>query len=636
MALSEKYKILIFLHLLTINLLNDLRFLKRILDNPKKITKGLKIFFTKGPIIFFGFVKSNRFAANKLTEINNQYQIWLQNNWPTKKLLSEQRNIQKNFSYRPKISIITPVYNPDKKWLKACIESVRNQTYDNWELCLADDKSTKIYVKEVLNNLQKLDKRIKVVYRSENGHISKASNSALKIATGEYVALLDHDDDLAPHALYEIVKTLNKNNKIDFLYSDEDKVELNNRHVEPFFKPDWSPDMFLSTNYLCHLCVIRKKIVDEVGGFRVGYEGSQDYDLFLRVTEKTQNIYHVPNILYSWRKVPGSTAAVYSVKNYCNQASINSLNDAIARRKLNATVENGLVEGTFRIKYKIIGKPFISIIIPTKDKIYYLKSCIKSILTKSTYVNYEIIIIDTGSIEGKTIKYYQTLKKNKKIKFLHWSENFNYSSVNNFAVQKAKGEYVLLLNNDTEIITPSWIESMLEHAQRKNIGAVGVKLLYPNKNIQHAGVIVGSGGVANHASFSLSDNTFQTFPVSNSKDIIRNFSAVTAACLLISKEKYLSVEGLDDKFRIAFNDVDFCLKLGKKGYFNIYTPFAKLYHHESISVGKPQNGTRNMKEFHQEVKMMQDKWVDIIENDPYYNKNLSLKGKTFDINIYPL
>lgn len=631
-SINDLYKVL--------NQIRSAKFFKlwqiycRFKKKPSLITKALKILFKYGFKEFKYRLSNYEQFEVHIADINTQYKIWLKANWPTKKTLKQQTVLQKEFKYRPKISIITPVYNPDKEWLESCINSVLNQTYDNWEFCLADDCSTKPHVKEILEHFSKLDPRIKVVYRPQNGHISNASNSALEIATGEFVALLDHDDDLSPQALFKIVEILNKNPKLDFIYTDEDKVEINGQHVDPFFKPDWSPDMLMSLNYICHLAVIRKKIIDQIKGFRVGYEGSQDYDLFLRIIDKTQNIYHLPEILYSWRKIPGSTATTYSVKNYCNQASINSLNDALKRKKIKGSVENGLVEGTFRVKYDLGKEPLVSIIIPTKDKVAYLKRCLDSIFEKTTYKNYEILIVDTNSVERETYDYYKELQKNKKIKFLHWKEKFNYSAVNNFGAKSAKGDYLLLLNNDTEVIAPEWIESMLEHAQRPNIGAVGAKLLYPNNRIQHAGVLLGVGGVANHAMLNYPDNLVQAFPVSNSKDIVRNFSAVTAACLMISKAKYFEVKGLDEKFRIAFNDIDFCLKLSKQGYFNVYTPYVKLYHHESISVGKPSDGTRDLTEFDIEMEMLIKKWTNLIKNDPFYNKNLSLRNESFEINLY--
>jgi len=599
--------------------------------NPNLVFKAAKILFNEGPDGIKNKFKAKESRNNTLLSINDQYQIWFQKNYPNKENLQKQKKIQKNFKYRPLISIITPVYNPDEKWLRSCIESVLKQSYDNWELCLADDCSTKPHVKKVLNEYSKKDKRIKVIFRSKNGHISRASNSALKLATGEFIALLDHDDDLAPHALFKVVETLNNNKIIDFIYSDEDKVELNGQHVDPFFKPDWSPDMFLSTNYICHLSVIKKSIVDQVGGFRVGYEGSQDYDLFLRITEQTNNIFHIPTILYSWRKTNKSTASEYSIKGYANQASTTAIYDSFKRRGLQGTVKNGLLEGSFRVRYKILNKPLVSIIVPTKDKVDYLNRCIQSILDKTTYQNYEILIIDTGSKEKNTLLYYKKLKSINKIKIINWNPPFNYSAVNNFGVDHSKGEYVLLLNNDTEIITPDWIESMLEHAQRKNVGAVGIKLLYPNNRIQHAGIIIGLGGVAGHVQKMSEDLHY--IPLLWNKDLIRNYSAVTAACLMIKKTKYLEVRGLDTKYRIAFNDVDFNLKLIKRGYYNLYTPYAKLYHHESISVGTPQQGNRCLEEFQKEIILMENKWKTHSYVDPYYNINLTLDKEDYSLRI---
>jgi len=388
----------------------------------------------------------------------------------------------------------------------------------------------------------------------------------------------------------------------------------------------------MSTNYLCHFTLARKKIIDLVGGFRKGYEGSQDYDLFLRITEKTQNIVHIPDILYSWRKIPGSTAAVYSDKGYALKTSIQSLKDALNRRKIKGTVSEGLFLGSFRVKYDIIDNPLISIIIPTKDKRGYIERCISSILSKTTYDNYEIIIVDTGSTVQDTLEYYETIKNNSKIKFVYWKKPFNYSSVNNFGVQHAKGEYILLLNNDTEIISNNWIEGMLEHAQREEIGAVGVKLLYPDNRVQHVGVILGVGGptkeesIANHA-MKMFSNDIVGIPYT--KDIIRNYSAVTAACLMVKREKFEKVGGFEEKLRIAFNDVDLCLKLGTEGFFNLYTPYVELYHHESVSVGTPNDGNRDMKEFGKEVEFMKKKWGKIIGTDPFYNKNLTWRNSSY-------
>lgn len=575
------------------------------------------------------------FKSNLIDKFNKSYTKWLSKNTLTSKTIGRQIELQKKFNKKPKISIITPVYNTDPMWLESCINSVLKQTYSNWELCLADDKSTQENTIETLRKLAKKDKRIKVTYRKQNGHISNASNSALKLATGEFVTLLDHDDDLSPDALYEVVKLINKKPKADLIYSDEDKVELNGKHVEPFFKPDWSPDLLMSLNYISHLTTIRKSLVEKVGGFRPGFEGSQDYDLFLRITEITKNIYHIPKILYSWRKIPQSTASVYSIKSYANDASIKALTEHLERTGVKGTVKNGLVQGTFRVNYEITGNPLVSIIIPTKNKLNFIKKCVTSVLGKSTYKNYEIIITDTGSTDLEVLNWYKSLN-NKKIRILNWSKNFNYSSVNNFAAKNAKGEYLILLNNDTEVIASDWIESMLQLSQRKNTGAVGSKLLYPNTSIQHVGIILGikggniKRGIAGHI-----QKTFLDIPAGlslyNLKDTVRNFSAVTAACLMISKKKYFEVGGMDENLQIAFNDVDFCLKLTNKGYWNVYTPYSVLFHHESVSVGTPQKGNRDIKEFSKEINLMLSRWDELLDNDPFYNKNLSLQNENMAI-----
>ena len=605
----------------------------------RKLKKYFKNFFINikndGVITTFKRmpVKIKNFIENRKQRDmeNNPYKYWVKNNQIDKERKEEIQKEMDKLKYHPLISIVMPVYNVDVKWIREAVRSIKNQIYTNWELCIADDASTNPKLRRYLKRISK-HKKIKVVFREKNGHISEATNSALELVEGEFVALMDNDDYIYPHALAEVVKVLNKKPETDFIYSDEDKLEMTGERVDPFFKPDWSPDLFMSTNYLCHFTLARKEIIDLVGGLRKGYEGSQDYDLFLRITEKTQNIEHIPDILYSWRKIPGSTAAVYSDKGYALKTSIQSLKDALNRRKIKGTVSEGLFLGSFRVKYDIIDNPLISIIIPTKDKRGYIERCISSILSKTTYDNYEIIIVDTGSTVQDTLEYYETIKNNSKIKFVYWKKPFNYSSVNNFGVQHAKGEYILLLNNDTEIISNNWIEGMLEHAQREEIGAVGVKLLYPDNRVQHVGVILGVGGptkeesIANHA-MKMFSNDIAGIPYT--KDIVRNYSAVTAACLMVKKEKFEKVGGFEEKLRIAFNDVDLCLKLSTEGFFNLYTPYVELYHHESVSVGTPNDGNRDMKEFGKEVEFMKKKWGKIIGTDPFYNKNLTWRNSSY-------
>ncbi|MGB9883621.1 MAG: glycosyltransferase family 2 protein, partial [Microgenomates group bacterium] len=589
----------------------------------KKILKALKILFTQGPKGIIEKIKEKQLQNYHNLTINQQYQLWLKKNYPSKKELEKQRKESKKFKYQPLISIITPVFNPEKKHLIECIESVINQSYENWELCLVDDASTQPYVKDILNKYKNLDGRIKVKFRQKNGHICQASNDALAMAKGEYIALLDHDDFLWPNALYEVVKLINKKPHTQFIYSDEDKLDYDGKtHVDPFFKPDWSPDYLRSINYITHFAVLKKSLVDAIGGFRVGTEGAQDWDLFLRATywlEKNFNhchpldpknpIQHISTVLYSWRKTSQSTASeknIGVVKNYAYKNQKKVLEDDLKRRGYQGRVEPTKYLGVWRVRYKIIGNPLVSIIIPTKDKYEYISRCLFSILEKTTYKNYELVIVDTGSKDKKVWQLYEKIKsRHQKTQVLKWGKEFNFSSVCNFGAKKSRGEYLLFLNNDTEVLTPDWIEGMLEHAQRKEIGAVGCKLLYPDNKLQHAGIILGikggitKYGIAGHAFKYFQDGDHgQFFQQPNS---IKNYSAVTAACLLIHKTKFI---GFEPKFKIAFNDVDMNLKILNKKFFNLYTPFTTLKHYESISVGLPEKGTRNLKEFKKEILKM--------------------------------
>lgn len=530
---------------------------------------------------------ANRLFQKKLLlKTNLDYFFWFQRRSLAKKTFPV-------FKYQPLISVIVPVYNPPEIYFKKCLNSVINQTYQNWQLCLVDDCSSNPNIRKIISDYAKKDARIKYSFRQTNGHISQASNDAIALSTGEFIALLDHDDEIAPHALASIVELLNKSPKTDFIYSDEDKINKWGIHCDPSFKSDFALDRLLSNNYICHLSVIRKSLVTKIGGFRLGFEGSQDYDLILRVIENTKNIAHIPDILYHWRKIKGSTASVYSIKSYANQASVNALIDHFKRQKIKATVKNGLKLGTFRVSYPIIKKPLVSIIIPSNNA-SLLTNCLQTITNKTTYQNYEIITINNGS------------------------KKFNYSTINNFGATKSKGDYLLFLNNDIEIITPEWIENMLEHAQRPDIGAVGAKLLYKNGHIQHAGVFLGVGGIANHNFYRLPDSINQPFPLLNAKDIINNFSAVTGACLMVSKSKFNQVGGFDKSFSIAYNDVDLCLKLNSKGFRTLYTPYAVAYHLESASISP----NRNQALFIQEQTLMQHRWHKFISNDPFYNPHL--------------
>ncbi|NHN34274.1 glycosyltransferase family 2 protein [Paenibacillus sp. S3N08] len=560
------------------------------------------------------------------------YNVWLQANAELSdaKRLSILEEIE-HFSYKPLISIIMPVYNVDEEWLIKCIESVRNQLYVNWELCIADDASPKPHVRKVLESYLALDDRIKVMFRPQNGHISEASNSALELVTGEFVALLDHDDEITIDALYENVYLLNQHPEADMIYSDEDKISVEGERHSPFFKPDWSPDTILSQMYACHLGVYRTKLVREIGGFRKGYEGSQDYDLVLRLSEHTDKIHHIPKILYHWRSIPESTASGVGAKDYTKDAGFKALTDAITRREINGWVEPSDIPNLYIIHYEPVNEPKISIIIPTRNMAAMLDQCLSSIYEKTVYRNFEIIIIDNGSNEQATFDIFKKWEQNEpdKFKVLHLDIPFNYSKLNNEAVKVAQGELILLLNNDIEVITPNWLNEMAGQAIRSNIGAVGANLLYPDNTIQHAGIILGIGGIAGHS--------HKYFDIKNPGyfsrlRMITNYSAVTAACLMLRREIYEEVGGLDESLTVAFNDVDFCLKIREKGYNIVWLPQVQLYHYESKSRGQ-EDTSEKQERFKSEIEFMQKRWGERLTTDPYYNPNLTLQHEDFSLKL---
>lgn len=433
-----------------------------------------------------------------------------------------------------------------------------------------------------------------------------------------------------------MAKLLQEHPDADMIYSDEDHINTKGKRIDPYFKPDWSPDLFLSSMYTCHFGVYRKKLIDEIGGFRKAFEGSQDYDLVLRLTEKTDNIYHIPGILYHWRKILGSTAMKYQAKGYADVNARKALEDALKRRKINGKVLSGIYPGTFRIKREIIGNPQVSIIIPTRDQAGFLEKCIDSIEKKTDYKNYDILIIDNNSEEIKTKDYFEKISKKPNIRVLKYEYPFNFSGINNYAVTQSKSDYILFLNNDTEVISEEWLCAMLEHAQRTEVGAVGCKLLYPDNTIQHAGLILGiSGipgkpGIAGHSHKHFPDDAYGYYMKPH---IIQNLSAVTGACLMMRRDVFQEVGGFDDNLAYAFNDVDLCLKIRGKGYLIVYTPYAKLYHYESQSRGY-ENNPEKMKRFFGEIEYMREKWGKVIDKgDPYYNANLSLKHEDYRIEI---
>lgn len=569
-------------------------------------------------------------------KVNNAaitYQEWISvnelNSHDFKKAVAEI----KGMLLQPLISIIVPTYQSNLVWLQEAIDSVKNQPYTNWQLCFADDASPNPAVAEFLARQAATDERIKFTVRATNGHISEASNSAVELASGEWLALFDHDDLLHPFALYWVVKAMNAHPDAALIYSDEDKTdESGNRH-SPYFKSDWNYDLFLSQNCFSHLGLIRKDLFTEIGGFRKGYEGSQDHDLILRAAErvKPEQIVHIPKVLYHWRVHAESTAGSANSKPYAAIAGEKAIADHLARQGAKAEVS---FEGYgYKVKYALPDPlPLVSLIIPTRNGLALLRQCIESIQNKTLYTNYEFIIVDNGSDDPDTLTYLNRLKTKPGFTVIRDDRPFNYSQLNNQAAKEAKGSLVGLINNDIEVISPEWLGEMVAHALRPGVGVVGAKLLYPDNRLQHGGVILGIGGVANHAHLFINRNGHGYFARAS---VVQNYSAVTAACLVVRKSIYDEVNGLDEKnLVVAFNDVDFCIRVGKQGYRNIWTPYALLYHHESATRGHdiaPEKHAR----FMGEVNYMMDTWKKELLSDPYYNPNLNLDFPDFTLHKTP-
>ena len=536
---------------------------------------------------------------------------------------------------RPKISILMPVYDTQEKWLRAAIDSVIEQSYPDWELCIADDASPSPHVRTVLKDYAAKDPRIKTVFRTTNGHISNASNSALELATGDYVALLDHDDLLSKDALFHIVAEINDYPDASLLYSDEDKIDEAGQRYDPHFKSDWNADLFYSQNYLCHLCVYRTELVRKVGRFRAGYEGSQDYDLSIRYIAAIEpgQIRHIPRILYHWRAIEGSTALSSDEKDYAGDAGIRALRDHFEIHAPQTTVEPGPYPTTYRVRHPLPSPaPRVSLIVPTRNARELVQTCIESILTKTDYPNYEILLVDNRSDDPEAIAYFEQLHAAGKVKLLHYDAPFNFSAINNFAVGHADGELIGLVNNDIEVIAPGWLSEMVSHAVRPEIGAVGAKLHYTDGRIQHAGVILGLGGVAGHShKYFPHDHPGYFYRL----NLVQNLSAVTAACLVLRKAVFLEVGGLDEQaLGVAFNDVDLCLKIREAGYRNLWTPHAALYHHESATRGLEDTPEKQQR-FSREVQFMQKRWDHLLKSDPAYSPNLTQDSEDFAIAPIP-
>ncbi|MBR3594746.1 glycosyltransferase [Candidatus Saccharibacteria bacterium] len=544
------------------------------------------------------------------------YRNWYKNN---EKTLTEHEQLQ----YRPLISVLIPVYNVKAEYLTQCIESILQQSYDNFELCLVDDASTLQETKDVLKSYE-ANPKVKIKHRQINSHISRATNDALAIASGDFIALADNDDTLAKDALYEVAKALNDDKKLDLIYSDEDKLDENGRRCYPHFKPDFSPDTLLGLNYICHLVIVRTKLLREIGGFTVGLEGAQDYDMLLRFTEKTNHIYHIPKILYHWRMLEGSTAQKLDNKDYASDKGKLAIEAALKRRKLDATVEKDPRSTYYRVIYDVKKEPLVSIIIPTKDYADITETCLKSIYEKTTYKNFEILLVNNRSEKPETFQLLEKYQKaHQNFRVIDADMDFNYSKINNLAVKQAKGTVLVLLNNDTEIITPDWLKLMVGYAVQPHVGAVGAKLLYPDNTIQHGGVVLGLGGVAGHTYLG---ETREALGLYGRLCVPYDYGAVTAACLCVEKKKFEEVKGLEEKgLKVAFNDIDFNMKLLDKGYYNVMLPMVELYHYESKSRGMD-TSPEKQERFKTEIEFMQHKWGNKLTHDRFYNPNYSLKG----------
>ena len=548
------------------------------------------------------------------------YGPWYEAYIPTEEELEAQR--KKKWSYAPKISIAVPAYKTPELFLRQLIQSLQDQTYDNWELCIANASPQDASMEYVLKSCSAMDSRIVWKKLKENRGISENTNEAFAMATGDYVGLLDHDDLLAPNALYEIAAALEKEPETEVLYTDEDKVRGEQlEHFQPHLKPDFNEDLLRSNNYICHFFVVKRTLLQKVGGMRKEFDGAQDYDFIFRCTETAGKICHIPEILYHWRTHEASTADNPQSKLYAFEAGKRAIEENLKRRGLQGEVSHTKDYGFYRVKYAVQGEPLVSIIIPNKDAKTDLEKCIRSVKEKSSYKNYEILIVENNSETEEIFAYYKELSKDPAIRLLKWKKEFNYSAINNFAAKKARGEYLLFLNNDTEVITEDWIQELLGICQRQGTGAVGARLYYGDHTIQHAGTVIGIGGIAGHMFVNLPG---ERTGYMHKAALIQDLSAVTAACMLVKREAFEEVGGFEEQLSVAFNDVDLCLRLREKGCLVVYNPYAELYHYESKSRGA-EDSKEKVRRFQSEIEFMRCRWEKLLKaGDPYYNKNLSL------------
>ena len=599
------------------------RMLKKL--SPYTIQKGFRYLKHYGPKEFW-IRLHERFEPEEVP-----YGPWYQAYVPDQETLEAQK--KHKFDYRPLISIAVPAYQTPVEFLKQMIESLISQTYPEWELCIANASPDNEEMQRVLADYSAKDSRVRFCNLKENLGIAENTNRAFSMAKGEFMGLLDHDDLLAPNALYEIVQALQDHPQADALYTDEDKVTTElDEHFQPHLKPDFNLDLLRSNNYICHFFVVRRSIVEKAGGFRKEFDGAQDYDFIFRCTENAREVLHVPEILYHWRTHKASTADNPASKMYAFEAGKRAIEANLERTETKGVVSHTQDLGFYRVKYPVQGKPLVSVIIPNKDEKETLQTCMEMLNSNTSYQNFEIIIIENNSTTDEIFRYYKELSKDPRIHLLRWGKEFNYSAINNFGVAHAKGEYLLFLNNDIKSINPDWMEELLGVCQRPEVGGVGAKLIYPDNTIQHAGCVVGMGGIAGHMFVDMpADRTGYLHKAS----LLQDMSAVTAACLMMKKEVFEEAGGFTEELAVAFNDVDLCLKVRKNTHLIVYDPYAKLYHMESKTRGA-EDSKEKVRRFQTEIEYMRCHWLDILKNgDPYYNKNLSLTKWNYSLKPIP-
>lgn len=599
------------------------RMLKKL--SPYTIQKGFRYLKHYGPKEFW-IRLHERFEPEEVP-----YGPWYEAYVPDEAALEKQRH--HHFEYSPLISVAVPAYRTPEKFLAQMIDSLLAQTYGNWELCIANGSPEDSAMKKVLEEYTKKDSRIRVSELTENKGIAGNTNAALEMAQGEFVGLLDHDDLLAPNALYEIVRALDEDRNLDAVYTDEDKVTTElDEHFQPHLKPDFNLDLLRSNNYICHFFVVRRSIVQKVGGFCQEFDGAQDHDFIFRCIETAEKVGHIPEILYHWRTHKASTADNPASKMYAFDAGKRAIEAHLKRTGTEGIVSHTPDLGFFRVKYPVQGQPLVSVIIPNKDEKETLKACIDSIREKTEYPNYEIIIVENNSTTDEIFQYYKELSQDPRIRLLRWKKEFNYSAINNYGVRHANGEYLLFLNNDVTVITPGWIKELLGVCQRPEVGAAGVKLIYPDNTIQHAGCVIGLGGIAGHMFVDMPANRTGYL---HKASILQDMSAVTAACMMMKRTAFEEAGGFTEKLSVAFNDVDLCLKVRKNHKLIVYDPYVQLYHMESKTRGAEDNKEK-VHRFQEEIEYMRCQWIDILKKgDPYYNKNLSLTKWNYSLRPLP-